>query len=395
MRDKYTTWPESAWHVMQFTICANYLFMPQILYDLAGRSAWLIVIVAVLPAALGIWASYALYSRFPNQRLGEYMPKIIGRPLTVVIGLLLAVYWYGGALIDVSVFALYVWTTVMTATPIVVLLLLNAILVTLVGLLGVKTLVRVVDLLFYTVLPFLVFISIWPLFSGELQLTQALPLSVTDLQPNALKIALGTIGMYHGYNVLFLTGPALNSGRRGAALAMIIGTVLAAVSFVIFTVYPLAAFGWPAVAEFTFPIGSFLEIMGPPSANFPVRRLDFLVNVFLRLIMIIAAITYFYLAIQAVTDVVWPGRYRRPPAMLTLALGAGIVVIGSHIQGMSTLLTLVQAWMPASAAAAIVVVVLAITAWLRNAHETSESAAGGGNSGDNAAASSKDGTSHG
>jgi spore germination protein len=373
VRDRYITWPEMTWHVMQFTICANYLFMPQVLYDLAGRSSWLIVIVALLPACLGIWSACALYSRFPDQRIGEFMPKIVGRPLAILLGLLLAGYWYGGSVIDVAVFVLYSSTTVVTSTPTLVLLLLHASVVTFIGLLGIKTLVRVVDLLLYTILPFLVFMYFWPLFSTKLELDQMLPLRVSDFRPDTLQVALGMIGMYHGYHVLFLTGPALSSGRRGAALATVIGTLLAGFSFLVFTVYPLIAFGWPAVADLTFPMGSFLAIMAPPSASFPIRRLDFFVLGFLRLIMTIAAMTYFWLSIQVITDVIWPGRYRRPPAALTLALGIGIVVLGRYILGMPTLLALVQVWMPMSTATVAVVITLAVVAWLRNVNSTTRS----------------------
>lgn len=362
MRSKFVTWPESAWHIMQFTVCANYLFLPQILYGLAGRSSWLIVIAALLPAATGIWSVYVLYSRFPDQRMGEYLPKIVGRPIAIAIGLFLAVYWYGGAFIDVVVFALYQLSTLMQGAPIVVLLFLNVSLMILVGLLGVKTLVRVVDLLVYMVLPFLLAIVVWPPFSGRLEVTRLLPIRASDFRTNMLQVGLGAIGMYHGYHALFLTGPALNSGRRGAALAMIVGTLLSGVIFVFFMSYPLTTFGWPAVTDFTFPVGSFLEVMVPPSSSFPVRRLDFLIIVFLRFMMVSAAITYFYLSTQTLTDILWPGRYRRPPALITLIAGASMLFLASYITDISMLLPLIKIWIPVGAFATVIIGFLAIVA---------------------------------
>ena len=44
-----------------------------------------------------------------------------------------------------------------------------------VGLLGIKTLVRVVDLLLYPIVPFALFVWIWPLFSGELDFSNLFP----------------------------------------------------------------------------------------------------------------------------------------------------------------------------------------------------------------------------
>ena len=81
---------------MQVTVCANYLFMPQILYQMAGRSSWVLVFVAALSAFPGAWATYALYARFPTKRLGE-IPEVVGRPMAIVIALFFASYWFGGA----------------------------------------------------------------------------------------------------------------------------------------------------------------------------------------------------------------------------------------------------------------------------------------------------------
>ena len=40
MREPYLSWPEAAWLIMQYTVCANYLFMPQLLYSMSGRLSW-------------------------------------------------------------------------------------------------------------------------------------------------------------------------------------------------------------------------------------------------------------------------------------------------------------------------------------------------------------------
>lgn len=366
------SWPEAAWHIMQVTVCANYLFMPQILYQMAGRSSWVLVFVAALSAFPGAWATYALYARFPTKRLGEYLPEVVGRPMAIVIALFFASYWFGGALIDIVVFAHYVSTTLMHATPMQVLVGVNVLLVLTVGLLGIKTLVRVVDLLLYPIVPFALFVWIWPLFPGELDFSNLFPVRWSDFTEHAFPLGMGLIGMYHGYHGLMLTGPALKGGPKAAAKAMVLGTLAATAAMFAFIAYPLAVFGWPAVTLFSYPGASFIEATAPPTGNFPVRRLDLLTTVFFRFVMMIAAVTYFSLCVHAIadtTEALWPSAGSRARGFIAVLAAVAIQAVSYVFRGLSAVLELVKIWMPLSTVAVLLTAALALAARFRGVKE--------------------------
>ena len=181
MREPYLSWPEAAWLIMQYSTCANYLFMPQLLYSVSGRFSWAVPSIAIPPAIVGAWAVYYLHTRFPEERLGQFLPRLVGRPLSIAIGGLYILFWMGGALTNVTVFAHYLSDTKLQFTPVTVLVATNVLVVLLVSLSGLKTLVRVNDALVFIVAPFILFSWLWPFFASKLDFSNLAPVKLPEL----------------------------------------------------------------------------------------------------------------------------------------------------------------------------------------------------------------------
>ncbi|HAI86901.1 MAG TPA: hypothetical protein DCL63_07920 [Firmicutes bacterium] len=365
MREPYLSWPEAAWLIMQYSVCANYLFMPQLLYSISGRLSWAVPIIAIPPAMVGVWAVYHLHTRFPEERLGQFLPRLVGRPLAFAIGGLYILFWLGGALANVTVFAHYLSDTKLQFTPVTVLVATNVLVIVLVSLSGLKTLVRVNDALIFIVAPFLLISWLWPFFASKLDFSNLAPVRLSELTADPLRLVGTAMSMYHGHLITFITGPALNPPGRSALTAGVAGTLASVLTFLIFTSMPLIAFGWPYANLLTYPAASFLEVVAPKTGLFPIRRFDFVLTVFFRYIMIVAAMSYFYSCAQTLSDLVSPSARRMHPA-LVVGLGITLVVLSGTFKGIRTVMEFASMWVILGAAAAVMTLILALVAFLRS-----------------------------
>ena len=366
MREPYLSWPEAAWLIMQYSTCANYLFMPQLLYSISGRFAWAVPIVAILPAIVGAWSVYYLHTRFPEERLGQFLPRLVGRPLSMIIGGLYILFWLGGAVTNVTVFAHYLSDTKLQFTPVTVLVATNMLVVLLVSLSGLKTLVRLNDALVFIVAPFILFSWLWPFFASKLDFSNLAPVKLSELASDPLRVAVAAVTMYHGYQILLIAGPALNPPGRAALVAGTVGTLVTVPAFLAFITMPLLAFGWPYANLLTYPAASFLEVVAPKTGLFPIRRFDFVLTVLFRYIMIVAAMSYFYSAAQTLSDLVSPTARRMHPWFVA-ALGIILVILSTIFKGTRSVMQFAGVWVILGAAVAVMAPLLALVAFLRPA----------------------------
>jgi len=364
MREPYLSWPEAAWLIMQFTICANYLFMPQLLYSMSGRLSWAVTMIAVLPAVAGVWATYYLHARFPEERLGQFLPRLVGRPFSILFGGAFILFWLGGAATNATVFAHYVSDTSLQFTPVTVLVATNVLMIVLVSLSGLKTLVRVADALLFIVVPFLLFAQFWPFFGSRIDFSNLAPMRLSDLAADKWRLAGAALAMYHGYQFVFVAGPALNPPGRSALTAGLVGTLAAVPAFLSFVAMPLLAFGWPYANLLTYPAASFLEVVAPKTGLFPIRRFDFVLTVLFRNIMIIAAMSYFYSAAQTLSDLVSPSARRMRPWFVA-GLGIAVVASSAAFKGIRTVMQFTGVWVLLGALVTVLTVVLAVVARFR------------------------------
>ena len=364
MREPYLSWPEAAWLIMQYSVCANYLFMPQLLYAISGRFSWAVPIIAIPPAIAGAWAVYYLHTRFPEERLGQFLPRLVGRPLSIAIGGLYILFWMGGALTNVTVFAHYLSDTKLQFTPVTVLVATNVLVVLLVSLSGLKTLVRVNDALVFIVAPFILFSWLWPFFASKLDFSNLAPVKLPELASDPLRMAMAAVTMYHGYQIILIAGPALNPPGRTALVAGAVGTLVTVPGFLVFITMPLLAFGWPYANLLTYPAASFMEVVAPKTGLFPIRRFDFVLTVLFRYIMIVAAMSYFYSAAQTLSDLVSPTARRMHP-WFVVALGIILVILSTVFKGIRTVMQFASVWVILGAGVAVIAPLLALVAFVR------------------------------
>lgn len=305
-----------------------------------------------------------MHAKHPGDRVGQFLPKVVGKVIAAPLLLLYTVFWTGGAAANAVVFAHYVSSTVLVATPLSVLVGSTAVIIAMVSLCGLKTLVRLSDSLLFLILPISIFMWVGPVFSHRLDLTNLIPFRIEEVAANPLMLAMMTIGMYHGYLMALITGPVMNPRGRTTLVASIAGTLAAVPAFFTFVCYPVLVLGWPMAEDLTYPAASFMEVVAPKTLNIPVRRVDFILAMLLRFVMVIAAFSYFYSAAQTITDLVSPAR-SSPHPWAVLALTAIIVASPFVFKDMYMLMQSLQVWMVLSAAIVGITIILAIVAMAR------------------------------
>lgn len=358
----YLSWTESAWHIVGFSMCAQYLFLPSIMMKFFGRTAWLIPVLAGPAVIAAAYATAYLCSCFPGQRFGQFLPQLIGKPAAWVLGTAYPLLWLGGAAINATYFSHHVVRTLLPETPVVVIAEISVGIALASALLGLKTIIRLSDIIFFAVAPVLIFVWIWPLTARTTELANLMPISWDVIGRDMITTVALASGLCHGYFAILLTAPVHHNASevRKAALA---GTAVSIIPFVTMIAWPIVTFGWPHANNFLFPAASFLETISF-GIGFPVKRADFVLLLFFRLTMTIALVTYFYIAVQSLTDLIDPKNPRPLGAVVAVA---GIVLaafpfIASELRDLYYLVTI---WMFIAPVGVGILVLLAALAWVR------------------------------
>jgi spore germination protein KB len=108
--------------MLLFTLVVSTIdvFVPAVVAKVAGRDAWLSVILSVFYALITWMVALALASRFPDQTVIHYSRQILGRWLGGAVGLIFIIFFFFGGASATRMMADIMATAFMSYTPLVV-----------------------------------------------------------------------------------------------------------------------------------------------------------------------------------------------------------------------------------------------------------------------------------
>lgn len=227
-----------------------------------GPDSWIVIILGGLIGLLDFFLICALIRRFPNETLVDIAVKVLGKYIAIPFLVLFWVYMLMVAAMTLRVFGEVVKMSILTRTPIEVILISLLVLVFILSRGGVEPLVRFDQVVFPIVISIIFFMVIFALPRSDF--SNLLPF----LRSNPVKIAEGTyqtVYSFGGFEFVLLIVPFIKKPGKIfkpgiISFSVIIGVYLAVV------ILSLAKFGADDVTKLTWPVLTMLRTIEIPGS---------------------------------------------------------------------------------------------------------------------------------
>lgn len=250
---------QSAALITSTIIGPGVLTLPRTSTESAMEAGWLSTIIGALLSMIAVMAITQLSRRFPRMTLVQYSAEILGISKSRTVGYVLrlpillayAVFWGMGAVLVARVFSEVVITTVLTETPLEIILLTMLVTALVLVMYDVDVLARVNEILVPVILIPVLLIALYSFKSA--QLDHLLPIVPQDWM-GVLKDALASTYSFLGFEImtLFLAwsnpdGRLLRSNTLGVAVPGLIYTLIVISGISVFGVDELRLLMWPTL----------------------------------------------------------------------------------------------------------------------------------------------------
>lgn len=238
------------------------LTLPRNVVEIANTDGWILILVA---GAVTIGISLVintLANKFPNETIIEYSRDLAGYPLSILIGIILILYYIIFAAFSVRIFGEVLKMYLLPNTPIEIIII--TFLITTIYLVrsGLEGIVR-----FYEIIIFIMFIPYFiALFTGTSNLDYSNILPSFQIPP--ISILTGTLQVifsFIGFEAVFLFIPFV-SDRKNMKKTLIIVMSIITFIYLISTIIVLASFGSHEIQTLIWPLMAYIKSIQVPGA---------------------------------------------------------------------------------------------------------------------------------
>ncbi|MEW6697167.1 MAG: GerAB/ArcD/ProY family transporter [Bacillota bacterium] len=316
MRDcvRISPWQASAYIIMLILPTAV-LFVPSITAQSAGADAWAALLVALAFGCMVAVVSSLLASRFPNETVIQYAPKIIGKVPGKLAGFIYAFYFYYVAYFVQRQFAELMSSVYMVNTPPWVLIGVLTATACYALYLGIEPLCRTNSLvtIFFMITIAVIFLFI----ANVLDMDHFLPALVTP--PGQIVFGAYSPGSWLGESAVILMLTPFIAEKKKIMVITLWAVFLTFINMLAVTVGAIALFSSEVTARMVFPSFSLASNVRIETALAAVR-IDALFMAVWVLGMAFKLITFFYAGTQAFAQLFGIPSYR------TLIIPGGILI---------------------------------------------------------------------
>ncbi len=285
------------------------IFIPSIVARQAGRDAWLSVMIATVLSILLSFIWISLTSRFPNESLPEYLPKIFGQTFGGFIALSYIFFFITSIAVIGREFSALMATAFLPFTPIVVLITVIVALSVYAAFEDIEVIARTNEALFPLGMFLLVMVIL--LTAKDMDFSNLLPILENGLKPPLLGAI--TLVSYMGETFLILYIYPYICNKETFKRSFILSLVLLESTFLLGTA-TVALFGIDLTANLMIPTLAMVQVIN--LANF-IQRLDAVImsiwvgGIFIKLSV------YFYFSALSISTILKMRSYK--PFLVPLA----------------------------------------------------------------------------
>ncbi|MGD6830894.1 GerAB/ArcD/ProY family transporter [Sutcliffiella halmapala] len=216
---------------------------------------WITIIISsIFPIAAGL-IIHTLNRRYPSKTFFQYSKKIVGKVVSVVIGLGMIIYFISLTSFEVRVMAEVTETYLLEGTPIQILILLFLWLSLYLNTDGLNSIARMFQIIFP--LTVLVFILISTMSLGLFELKNVRPVLGDGIFP-VLKGIKTTSLSYIGIEIMLILSAYLTNPRKGKKIVLI-GVLLPMVFYLITVIIVIGALSVDGVSTLAWPTISLIN----------------------------------------------------------------------------------------------------------------------------------------
>lgn len=302
-------------YIVSLILPTGILFVPSITAQSAGPDAWAYLLVALPCGLLVAGVASALASRFPDETVVEYAPKILGKFLGKAVGFIYAFYFYYVAYYVQRQFAELMSSAYLVKTPEWVLIVVFTVIACYALYLGIEPLARTNSIILAILL---VSITIMCLFViKDVHLDNFTPVLAVPVG----RIVFGALAPSSWFTecaVILMLVPFL-ADKKKAARATAYAVVIIFFFMFLVTICAIGVFGSDVVARMVFPTFSLVRI-----TRFELVAMFDRIDVLFLMVwvagMYFKLITFFYVGTLAFAQLFGLPSYR------TLIIPGGILL---------------------------------------------------------------------
>lgn len=236
------------------------LTLPREVSEIAGTDGWILIILGGIASILMSLVIHTLSMRFPNQTIIEYSEELLGRPLSILIGIIIFTYCSMFTAFSVRIFGEVLKMFLLPKTPIEVITITFLLTAGYLVRNGLEPIVR-----FYELIIMIMFIPyLLALFAGTSNVNFTNLLPVFQTSPRVLlKGSFQIIFSYIGFEFIFLLFPFV-SDQKNIRKTLLISISSIILLYLITNIFVLATFGEDTIESLIWPLMAYIKSIEIP-----------------------------------------------------------------------------------------------------------------------------------
>lgn len=318
-----------------FMLIFNSIFGSAIVYGIgkeAHQDAWIAIMLTTLIGLGLMYLYYSISSSMPGKNLFEVMGYCFSRPIAILLSLVYVTYFLYMSSRLIRTFGEMITTAILPITPIEIVTLSLMLVIAYIIYLGLEVFARVAEIFTPYIWVFLIFILIFLLSSGEIQLDNLQPILGDGMKP-LLKVMFSSLlvfpfGELVVFTIILASVTQLKKGKKVAFMAVLFaGTSLAFSSILMVLTLGVDVFQYT-----NFPLLSTTRLIS--IAHF-LERLDVLVVFIMTMGVIIKSAIFIYCSLKGLEYVFRkPYRYFAFPISMMVSIFSILIAVnfGDHLE---------------------------------------------------------------
>lgn len=279
--------------IVLFEIGSSILFVRGIE---AKQDAWIAVLMGTLIGLALMWVYTELGEKIPQENLAEIIIKLLGKYLGIPLVFLYALFFLYCSTKNFHEFGIVLVTTFLIKTPILVILIVFMLTALYILFLGVEVLGRTSEILFPTIIFFIMSVVIMIGISGRIQLEELTPVLANGWQPIFKEVYPGLMNFPFGEAVVFMMYWCYLDAKQPARNISLLAIGISGLIIAFIVVIDICVLGVNIAATATI---SFLEVIKLINIGNIITNLDAFGIVLMFIGGFYKMILFFYGGVQA------------------------------------------------------------------------------------------------